>query len=283
MRQAGVRFTFKSGPGVPQELSAYYLAIIAWKGSVAELAPREASDEHSSNMTGHPEATNHPASLLHGTDGSGFEAYRARLHAPGLDVPAALGQLTADASWLICVAERSSRHGLGFERIELWRDAASDCVLRLHVWWGYATAAAPDTHDIHNHGRPLAVRLLCGGYRSEVWTAHSPHGPFKHYRYWSDDRTLATRVRLLGTAKLSLESATTLTAGDCYTIQPTTLHRVIPFNGRITASLILQGAPALEHSDIFTLRDLDATVPHPNYSAAELEDMLVRLQHGLSS
>ena len=212
-----------------------------------------------------------------------FDAGRTRLFAsvkqPG-SILAELKHIMADGPRLHAMAQRSSRHALGFDRIEIQRDPACDCVLRLHIWWGEPLAPDSGAHDVHNHGRPLAIGLLCGGYRHETWDVVPGPSELQHYRYRIDDVTLQTTLQHLGQAAARLNCTAVLAPGECYSLGPRTMHRVFPVEGRMTASLVLQGPLAVPSSDILTTRRLQPSTPRPHvpFDVAYLQHKLERLR-----
>lgn len=224
---------------------------------------------------------------LDNADRTGFDVGRARLFAsvkqPGR-ILAWLEHVMADGPRLHAMAMRSSRHALGFDRIELERIPARDWVLRLHFWWGRPLAPDSGAHDVHNHGRPLAIGLLCGSYRHETWDIVPGRGALRHYRYSVDDMTLQTTLQHLGRAAVRLNTTAVLTSGECYSLAPRTLHRVFPVEGRLTASLVLQGPLATTSSDILTTRRLQPSTPRPQvpFDVADLQHKLERLHEAIS-
>jgi hypothetical protein len=215
-----------------------------------------------------------------------FEAGRTRLFESvkqPSSILAGLEHIMADGPRLHAMAERSSRHALGFDRIELERNPARDCVLRVHIWWGEPLVPDSGAHDVHNHGRPLAIGLICGSYRHETWDVVPGSSELQHYRYRIDDVTLQTTLQHLGKTAARLNSTVVLAAGECYSLAPRTMHRVFPVEGRVTASLVLQGPLAVTSSDILTTRRLQPSTPRPHvpFDAADLQHKLEQLHEAV--
>jgi len=194
----------------------------------------------------------------------------------------AVGALLADPARLCAVASRSSHHALDFDRVELWRNPATDVVLRLHLWFDGEAISQRNAQDIHNHGRPLAIRVVCGSYRNEVWDLATAGTRYAHYEYRIDDVSLQTAVRKLGAALLARRSSVGIVAGQSYFLAPETLHRVLPSAQAVTASLVLQGPLARKVSDVYTTRGLPSlSAPLGAFDVYELRAKLNRLQDAL--
>jgi hypothetical protein len=177
-----------------------------------------------------------------------------------LAIRKAISQIIS-GSMLDSIVGRAIHHSLGFDSIELWRDDMTDCVLRLHLWQNRPEPKGSE--DIHNHGRHLAILVLCGEYVNEICRVREGRGTLRHYQYVKDDKTHVARMNFVGTAELIDKPGITISRGELYEISPTVLHRIRPTPGLFTASLVLQGPSVRMTSDVYTTRLVTETCRLP--------------------
>ena len=192
-------------------------------------------------------------SLLH-PQGQDFRFYEEMFREDQLNkqlLSQAIEIIISTESLLEKIARLSYSHELGFDKIIIWRDLETGCVLRLHTWWPNASPHMSDEINIHNHGRHFVSRLIQGNFQQQTWQVTTSGEPFFKYQYSFDDRTLQSVVTDCGLAHLSKVSDNVLQEGQWYKIQTETLHRVIPLPHVLTCTTVIQSPLVSRLSDVY--------------------------------
>lgn len=147
------------------------------------------------------------------------------------------GRIAADSTW----------HPNGFAKLNLHRHDAPHFRLRLHVWPGEDLAPTePECSNIHNHRWDFASVVLAGGIHIDEYEETSDFDdpktvPCRRYSYESAEGSPFGRLHAHGTAALRLIGRYDYEPADTHACATTTLHTVVPFDWRFTATLVVQG------------------------------------------
>jgi hypothetical protein len=185
----------------------------------------------------------------------------------------ALRQLLQDEPALRRVAERSYLHGNGFYKLVLAE--RDNLKLRLHLWMPGVDAE----ENIHDHRWHLASAIVTGTLKSESWgEAVSPDArSFNEYRYTARQGKLPAQLAEMGSTRLQCKQQSERTAGQCYTMAPGTLHRIVNSGNTLTSTLMCQSAPARAWNRLLPFRAaLLPEVAQPFLRIEALRAVLVR-------
>jgi len=192
-------------------------------------------------------------SLLH-PQSQDFRSYEEMFREDQLDkqlISQAIEIIISTENLLEKIARQSYAHELGFDKIVLWRDLETDCVLRLHIWWPDSNPNISDEINIHNHGRHFVSHLIQGNFQQQTWQVTASGEPFFKYQYSFDDGTLQSVVTDCGLAHLRKVSDNVLQEGQWYKIQTETLHRIISEPHVLACTTVIQSPLVSRLSDVY--------------------------------
>jgi hypothetical protein len=172
-----------------------------------------------------------------------------------------LAALRSDLQRLAAAASRSYLHANGFVKIVLL--AGDGFKLRLHLWMPDRAGIGSEVEDIHNHRWDFASHMLTGGYRYQQFAPASDGTSYFGYSYRSPEGDNSFALRTRGAKLLSCVFDAAVDTGTSYTLRAEVLHRVISDPGRLTATLMLQGAPRRPATEVYTTTDLGRYVSVP--------------------
>lgn len=120
---------------------------------------------------------------------------------------------------------------------------------------------------------------MTGTLKSESWgEAVSPDArPFSEYRYTARQGELPAQLAEMGPTLLQCKHQSERAAGQCYTMAPGTLHRIINSGNTLTSTLMCQSAPARAWNRLLPFRAaLMPDVAQPFLQIEVLRAVLVR-------
>jgi hypothetical protein len=190
--------------------------------------------------------------------------------------------LLADRDLLSQVANASHTHYNHFDKIMLISSVDPEYYLRLHIWWPDDSKAADE--NIHDHKSEFSSVLLKGEYQFEEFLPVEEGNDFYEYKYLTRRGLNNYSMPFVGMTKLSCVFSGTLRAGNCYTLSPHVLHRVVNNPRELTASLMLQRHPVKSFARVMTEEplveqtDIDASPLTPEYLAEAIEKFLAHVE-----
>ena len=156
--------------------------------------------------------------------------------------------LVSDDRQLEACAQASYLHGNGFHKVVLAENALYK--LRLHVWLPNADAE----ENLHEHRWHFASTVLVGTLHSEIYAEDAtPNAEeFDEYLYLAKSRGAMSNHTFIGKARLARTATSVRNAGECYSMNPNTLHRIVQTSGDFTATLMCQGIPTRRSNRLLT-------------------------------
>jgi hypothetical protein len=185
--------------------------------------------------------------LTHHDPSSALEALRATA-----SLTALLRLLRTDAARLTLVASNSYRHRNGFDKIVLAAPGGSPLKLVLHVW---PDGGLTTSDNIHDHRWDFSSVVIRGMLRFELYEQDAEGENYAVMQYRPMAGVGCFELRRDGTTAVSVHAAVTMTVGSTYSWTRDRLHRAWGIPGQVTATLIVQGPPALENTTVLVSRD----------------------------
>ena len=180
---------------------------------------------------------------------------------------------------------RSSIHNNGFLKLIL--ASSPHYQVRLHVW---DTRDSPfDVQEsVHSHTADFASVILLGGYRHEVFRESSTGDSYFSYSYHASRGARSFSLTSVGPRYLQRVSDGRLPTNTVYTLAGDILHRVVPQQACLTASLVFQGPPSYSRVQVFAEEPLVsgksvAVRPLPPQSFVEYANELLAIPELLQS
>jgi hypothetical protein len=165
-----------------------------------------------------------------------------------------LSLIRADASRLAALASCSYRHRNGFDKIVLASPAGGPLKLVLHVW---PPRGFDLTDHIHDHRWDFASVVLCGALRLELYAPDADGANYSAMRYRSLPGVGNYELHPRGTMAVSAHASVTMMEGSTYSWASGLLHRAWGLPGQVTATLIVQGPPTRNSTNVL-IRGQDA-------------------------
>ena len=198
-----------------------------------------------------------------------------------LDVTEFLEWMLGDADRQLptSMSTESYVHANGFYKVSLPLTFNSPIRAHLHVWPD--GACADQAPDAHNHKYPFVSRILAGGLTHNIMQIRRGAGDYRHFKYVRQGD--GHRYASLGCAALDLTRVVATSTGVTYSMDSRTVHMVQPEKFAYAATIVVELAPARNHTDVFVEDDVKpegvTVVPaqlQPGQIVAALQGILAR-------
>jgi hypothetical protein len=200
---------------------------------------------------------------------------------PG-DVVSLIRSIHSSPTLLQSVARNSYSHVNGFEKLVLLASPRLGYKLRLHIWW--PDERRETREDIHNHRWDFGSRILLGQLEFENFIQASEGSRLLRYASYSRGSEECFRFQQTGSAQLSSGFTGRLKMGSFYCQPHHAAHASASERSVTTATLLVQGPPRRDFSDVFLPRarenqtKIAAFSLRPEQVARQLEEIAARLQ-----
>lgn len=143
----------------------------------------------------------------------------------------------------LCHHSDSYAHDNGFDKIVLFQDTNTKMKMRLHLWYPRIIAGTKrPRQNVHNHRWDFSSAVLAGSAENLSYRFAQPHEEgeeFFHYRYYARGSKEHYDVEERGRAVLVCTDVQRVVAGDIYSVNHETLHRVDIPDGDFVATLVI--------------------------------------------
>lgn len=172
----------------------------------------------------------------------------------------------------------SYMHDNGFDKIVLYQDTVTKMKMRLHLWHPLVIPNSKrPRQNVHNHRWDFSSAILTGyadnlSYR---FARNETEGePFFHYRYYARGSKEHYEVEERGKVRLVCIKQQCFSAGDIYSVENETLHRVdTPDEINIATLVITHENVGWVTNDLLSERSIGfdhATLPSPAMTRGEI-------------
>lgn len=189
-----------------------------------------------------------------------------------------LREIRSSPGALSQILDRSYAHANGYFKIVLLnRSAEMPVTLRLNVWMSDSSPSEASESDIHNHRWDYASLILCGNFAQELFAAQRGDLRVRRHGYFPSQYPEPYHLKELEELTLSMIDRRVLRAGDRYAMKWASIHRFVPIESGLHASLMLQGPAQRTGSDVFLpvrVRRSDRSYP----AGITVEQLTVTLQ-----
>jgi hypothetical protein len=180
----------------------------------------------------------------------------------------------------------SYRHPNGFDKVSFDYTNLNEPTTRLHMWWPAGCdpldrRRGAEDSDIHDHPWTFKSTVITGEIQNHTFSLRqsgkldSSVGNFsRQIVYIRDRKKLADVVRVVRVADcdIDLRQIDTVRPGQSYSMDPATLHRLVPSLKTISGTLVLQQPSSRRHSTVIRPigQSLDIAGQVTKFSACEL-------------
>ncbi len=179
-----------------------------------------------------------------------------------------LVEILKNSDTLESIAKNSYLHQNGFYKIILLDEESY--TLRLHIWLNGIDVK----ETLHDHRWYLASAIINGSLKSEIWenSVSDNTKSYDEYMYIGKEQ----QPLYLGKAKVTYVNTVTRVAGECYTLDPNVLHRIVSSDDVMSATLMCRSALVKNSSRNIIVNDKVPNVIPTYLSTTELEEVLRR-------
>lgn len=184
-----------------------------------------------------------------------------------------LKRLLCSSESLSSVASRSYVHANGFYKIVLAEHEQRK--LRLHVWLPGVNAE----ENVHEHRWFFCSTVVTGVLHSESYVEDVTRAAksFDEWLYLAKSGFSPPSKSLIGQTMLTRDKSTVRRAGEHYWMAPTTMHRIVRTDEKLTSTLMLQSAPARRSNRLLTIPGKPADVEQRYISSDETGSVIESL------